>query len=62
MAITVESPSASGGRPATARHQKAPDLGRREEQALHALVKAGMSTQTAMEQIVRLAAGDIWSG
>jgi hypothetical protein len=44
------------------RRQEEPDPGGREEHALRALIRAGMSRQTALEQITRLAAGDIWPG
>jgi hypothetical protein len=62
MTIIAESRSSSAGASATVRRQEEPDPGSREERALRALVRAGMSRQTALEQISRLAAGDIWSG
>lgn len=62
MAIIAESRSASTGTPATVRGQEDPDSGGRDEYALRALIGAGMSRKTAVEQLTRLAAGDIWSG
>lgn len=62
MTIIAESRPSTTGVSATVRHQEDTDPGSREERTLRALVGAGMSRQTALEQIGRLAAGDIWSG
>jgi hypothetical protein len=62
MAIIVGSgPAARGGLGLSTYHEAAPP-GRRQDGMLRALVTAGMSEETAAEQIARLSAGDIWSG
>jgi hypothetical protein len=64
MKIVVESRLVPGGTPGLVRHQENleenPNYGK--DEALLALMTAGMSEQTALEQIMRLSAGDIWSG
>ncbi|AMM31668.1 hypothetical protein SA2016_0983 [Sinomonas atrocyanea] len=62
MTIIAESRSASSVTPAMTRLQEESDPVGREEHALRALTRAGMSRQTEREQIRRLAGGDIWSG
>ncbi|MCH6470051.1 hypothetical protein [Sinomonas terrae] len=62
MEIIVGSRSAAHGRPGLAGHPEDPQLGRRQNGMLRALLKAGMSEETALEQIARLCAGDIWCG
>lgn len=65
MEIVVGSRTAPWGAPGLVRHQDAhesTDRSRPKDEALRALMTAGMSEQTAREQILRLSAGDVWSG
>jgi hypothetical protein len=62
MEIVVGSRPAARGGAELVEYREALDSGRSQDRALRALMKAGMSEETAREQIARLAAGDIWSG
>ena len=66
MKIVVETQSVPWGALGMDRHQAnlEENLDRRGEKegTLRALMTVGMSEQTAREQIMRLAAGDIWAG
>jgi hypothetical protein len=62
MEIIVGPRTAAQGGLGLARHQEDVQTGRRRDRLLGALVTAGMSEETALEQIARLAAGDIWCG
>ena len=62
MKIVVEDRPVRSGMPALVRHQENLEPGRGKDHVLMALMAEGMSEQTALEQITRLSAGDIWSG
>ena len=62
MEIIVESRSTARGGLGLVKYQEDQQPGRRQDRMLRALVKAGMSEETALEQIARLSAGDIWCG
>lgn len=62
MTIVAESRSTGRGTSARVRRQDGPESEGGEDRALRALIRAGLSEQTAREQLARLAAGDIWSG
>ena len=62
MEIIVGSRSTARGGPGPSARQDHSQPGRRQNLALRALLEAGMSEETALEQIARLSAGDIWSG
>lgn len=62
MTIIADSRPASRGTSAMVQRQDSPEPGGGEDRALRALMGAGLSEQTAREQLSRLSAGDIWSG
>ena len=62
MEIIVGSRPTSRGGPGVASHEEDLKPGRRRDWILPALLKAGMSEETTLEQIARLTAGDIWCG
>jgi hypothetical protein len=62
MEIVVGYRSSPVGGTELVEYREALDPGRAQNRALPALMKTGMSEETALEQIARLAAGDIWSG
>lgn len=62
MTIINEPRPIPKGATAMVRCQDDVDLGGRQDFALRALMRTGMSEQTALEQIARLSAGDVWSG
>ncbi len=60
--VVVESRPLPQGVSGQVPHQEQLDPGRWQDRALGALMGAGMSEQTAQEQVPRLLAGDVWSG
>jgi hypothetical protein len=62
MEIVVGSRPAARGGAELVEYQEATTSRRAQDRALSALMRTGMSEETAREQIARLAAGDIWSG
>ncbi|MDP9882836.1 hypothetical protein J2W21_000315 [Sinomonas atrocyanea] len=62
MTIIADSRTTGRGMSAMVRRQDGEGAGGGEDRALRALMGAGLSEQTAREQLARLAAGDIWSG
>ena len=60
--IIADSNPTGRGTSAMVRRQDGPESGERQDRPLRALIGAGLSEQTAREQLARLAAGDIWSG
>jgi hypothetical protein len=62
METIVGSRSTAHGGPGLPGHQEDPQPARRQDGMLRALLRTGMSEETALEQIPRLGAGDIWCG
>jgi hypothetical protein len=61
MEIIVEPPPAPGVS-GLLLNPEGHGAGPRKDPGLRALISAGMSEQTALELVLRLSAGDIWSG
>ena len=62
MEIIVKSRPAPERMSSLSPDQEKPDVGQQQDPVLRALMSAGMSERTAREQVLRLSAGDIWSG